>query len=142
MREGVCSFVWGFIIIENGCVMGSNQRNKNGHNISDPPNPFSELPVHMKAVDCVMLESGSNTDDTLVTNTGMVFFSTDSIIDTTNTCSVDKQPIRARYLGHVTVYQPIRDQYFSPMRWCSSGVSIKSVEGMVSPPSHFPGTTA
>ena len=23
-----------------------------------------------------------------------------------------KQPIRARYLGHVTSYQPIRDQYF------------------------------
>eukprot|EP00116_Pleurobrachia_bachei_P016545 sb/3476807/ len=23
-----------------------------------------------------------------------------------------KQPIRARYLGHVTGYQPIRDQYF------------------------------
>eukprot|EP00116_Pleurobrachia_bachei_P018838 sb/3479100/ len=23
-----------------------------------------------------------------------------------------KQPIRTRYLGHVTVYQPIRDQYF------------------------------
>ena len=25
---------------------------------------------------------------------------------------LSKQPIRARYLGHVTVYQPIRDQYF------------------------------
>ena len=23
-----------------------------------------------------------------------------------------KQPIRTRYLGHVTGYQPIRDQYF------------------------------
>eukprot|EP00116_Pleurobrachia_bachei_P017881 sb/3478143/ len=23
-----------------------------------------------------------------------------------------KQPIRTRYLGHVTAYQPIRDQYF------------------------------
>ena len=23
-----------------------------------------------------------------------------------------KQPIRSRYLGHVTGYQPIRDQYF------------------------------
>ena len=26
--------------------------------------------------------------------------------------SSGKQPIRARYLGHVTGYQPIRDQYF------------------------------
>ena len=25
---------------------------------------------------------------------------------------VSKQPIRARYLGHLTGYQPIRDQYF------------------------------
>ena len=31
-----------------------------------------------------------------------------------------KQPIRTRYLGHVTVYQPIRDQYFL----------IRSVPGM------------
>ena len=25
---------------------------------------------------------------------------------------IGKQPIRTRYLGHVTGYQPIRDQYF------------------------------
>ena len=25
---------------------------------------------------------------------------------------ISKQPIRTRYLGHVTGYQPIRDQYF------------------------------
>eukprot|EP00116_Pleurobrachia_bachei_P013924 sb/3474186/ len=25
---------------------------------------------------------------------------------------ISKQPIRTRYLGHVTFYQPIRDQYF------------------------------
>ena len=27
-----------------------------------------------------------------------------------------KQPIRARYLGHVIGYQPIRDQYFLVVR--------------------------
>ena len=27
------------------------------------------------------------------------------------TADVSKQPIRTRYLGHVTGYQPIRDQY-------------------------------
>eukprot|EP00116_Pleurobrachia_bachei_P006593 sb/3466855/ len=27
-------------------------------------------------------------------------------------CTTSKQPIRIRYLGHVTGYQPIRDQYF------------------------------
>ena len=39
----------------------------------------------------------------VVTNTGMeVYYAgTDR-----------KQPIRTRYLGHVTGYQPIRDQYF------------------------------
>eukprot|EP00116_Pleurobrachia_bachei_P010550 sb/3470812/ len=30
-----------------------------------------------------------------------------------------KQPVRTRYLGHVTGYQPIRDQYFRPMTWIS-----------------------
>ena len=28
-----------------------------------------------------------------------------------------KQPIRTRYLGHVTIYQPIRDQYFLLFQW-------------------------
>ena len=28
------------------------------------------------------------------------------------TCEVSKRPIRTGYLGHVTGYQPIRDQYF------------------------------
>eukprot|EP00116_Pleurobrachia_bachei_P019047 sb/3479309/ len=27
--------------------------------------------------------------------------------------STSKQPIRTRYLGHVTGYQPVRDQYFT-----------------------------
>ena len=35
----------------------------------------------------------------------------DVTIDTEQT-EPSKQPIRARYLGHMTGYQPIRDQYF------------------------------
>ena len=35
-----------------------------------------------------------------------------------------KQPIRARYLGHVTGYQPIRDQYFL----------VRSVPGKIKSP--------
>ena len=35
-----------------------------------------------------------------------------SQLDVQEPTDISKQPIRASYLGHVTGYQPIRDQYF------------------------------
>eukprot|EP00116_Pleurobrachia_bachei_P015868 sb/3476130/ len=52
-------------------------------------------------------------------------------IEPTDTC---KQPITTRYLGHVTGYQPIRDQYF--LIWSVPGYilcSHRPLEGEISP---------
>eukprot|EP00116_Pleurobrachia_bachei_P018397 sb/3478659/ len=43
-----------------------------------------------------------------------------------------KQPTRTRYLGHVTGYQPIRDQYFlnrSVPAFCVSPVEVSVIYG-------------
>eukprot|EP00116_Pleurobrachia_bachei_P016556 sb/3476818/ len=37
-----------------------------------------------------------------------------------------EQPIRTRYLGHMTCYQPIRDQYFQSLLW-NVGLCNKNV---------------
>eukprot|EP00116_Pleurobrachia_bachei_P016967 sb/3477229/ len=49
------------------------------------------------------------TRDWLSTNQGLVFPHCVTHLPTDKTVL---QPIRTRYLGHVTGYQPIRDQYF------------------------------
>ena len=55
-----------------------------------------------------------------------------------------KQPIRTRYLGHVTVYQPIRDQYFlirsvpdpNPVIGCEERPDIIKLGRLSHPNSH------
>eukprot|EP00116_Pleurobrachia_bachei_P014175 sb/3474437/ len=57
------------------------------------------------------------------------------IVSYSSGTDTNKQPISARYLGHVTGYQPIRDQYFlNVLPQCSITLPQRYLRGNISPP--------
>eukprot|EP00116_Pleurobrachia_bachei_P001262 sb/3461524/ len=67
--------------------------------------PVLGIPIITQEKVCQSTMGGSDSQETV----------RDSVISNSSTSSIigtSKQPIRTRYLGHVTGYQPIRDQYF------------------------------